>query len=500
MKIVAAQMKHETHSFVNETTPLGSFTFAGEQPPSGKEAKVGCRGQNTALAAFVDFLEKRKIEVLVPVMGEAMPSGPVEDEAFEWFCKQILDAVATGCDGVLLDLHGSMVTQSIADGEGELLARIRKLAPNIRIGVVFDFHATLTDSIAQAADIITLYRTLPHVDMYDTGIRAAGLLLDMIEKKTRPVTCVYRIPLMASLERMDPKDSPLDQIWNQILNLEKKDKVLNIDLSCGHPFTDAAPGGMCLTVTTDNAPDAAAAVANQVLDSLWQVRHDLVETIEPYEITLENALKLPEGPVIMADSGDIPASGGFAQDTSVLKKAMAMGFTDMIAGPFHDPDAVYKMIKAGVGQDITLDLGGKIQAPRLGYKSVPLSVTGRIRAVVDGRITATGPMFRGLTVSIGLMSVLSLNDIDILITEQRIEALDVAVFTHVGLDPSNRKYTLLKSRQHFRAAFEPIARHVVRIAGPGVTNPDFSSFPFCHINRPVFPLEKEAKLKITKLG
>jgi len=500
MKVVVAQMKHETHSFVDTITPLKNFTFAGEAPLSGAEADAACRGQNTALAAFVDVLENKGMDVMVAAMGEAMPSGPVVDQAFEWFCDKILTAVATGCDGLLLDLHGSMVTQSVLDGEGELLKRIRRLAPQIPVGVVFDFHATLTDAIANFADIITLYRTLPHVDMYDTGTRAANLLVNMIQGRIRPVTGVYRIPVMASLERMDPGDFPLNRVWDEIRALEQKDSLLNIDLCCGHPFTDAGPGGICLTITSDNAPDTAAAAANQILNTVWQHRHDLVEVVEPYENMLEKALGLPQGPVIMADSGDIPASGGFAADMSVLKKAMAMGFADMIAGPFHDPGAVQKMIKAGVGQQVTLDIGGRVEAPRLGYRAAPLGVTGRVRAVVDGRITATGPMLKGLTVSIGLMAVLSVADIDILVTEQRIEALDVAVFTHVGLDPVHRKYTLLKSRQHFRAAFEPIARHVVRIPGPGVTNPDFTRFPFCHIHRPIFPLEKQMDFKITVLG
>ncbi|HDP79807.1 MAG TPA: M81 family peptidase [Spirochaetes bacterium] len=500
MKFVAAQMKHETHTFVPVTTPLSRFTFLGGEPPFGPAAAASCRGRNTALSAFVDTVESEGHECVVPVMGEAMPSGPVEDQAFEWFCEKISAAVKEGCDGVLLDLHGSMVTESFQDGEGELLTRIRTIAPRVPIGVALDFHATLTDRIVDNASFITLYRTLPHVDMYDTGARTAKLMLSAIQKKTRPVMAVSRIPLLASLEKMDPKDHPLKEVWDAIHRLEKNQGILNIDLSCGHPFTDVYPGGMGIVVTTDDSPEAGEAAAEEILKLIWGYRHDLVVQVEPYRESLKKALALPEGPVIMADSGDIPASGGFAADMTVLKTAMEMGFKDLIAGPIHDPEAVRRMIQAGVGNELTIDVGGRTEAPLLHYKAEPLSFNGRVRAIVDGRITATGPMLRGLTVSIGLMAVLSTDDMDILITEQRIEALDVAVFTHVGLDPREKKYTLLKSRQHFRAAFEPIARHVVRIAGPGVTNPDFTSFPFRYIDRPVFPLEKDTEFRMNPLG
>ena len=500
MKFVVAQVKHETHSFVPDTTALDQFNAAGALPLSGEEAADAYRHRNCAVSAFIRIIEEQGYDCTVAVAGEAMPSGPVEDEAFEWMCGKILDEVRSGCDGVLLDLHGSMVTQSLDDGEGELLARIRKIRPDLPVGAALDFHATLTDRMLDNCDVITLYRTLPHVDMYDTGARAARMLMDMILGNTRPAMQAIRIPLMAGLEKMDPEDPPLKSVWEKIHELEGREGILNADLSCGHPFTDVYPGGMAAVVVADGSAPLARDTAEAIMTAVWEKKASLVVAPEPYKTTLEKAQAFTRGPVIMADSGDIPASGGFAADMTVLKTAMDMGFEDMVAGPFHDPEAVQKMIRAGVGAELTLDIGGRTSAPLLNYSAAPLSVTGRVRAVVDGRFTATGPMLKGLSVSIGLMAVLSAGSLDILVTEQRIEALDVAVFTHVGIDPERKKYTLLKSRQHFRAAFEPIARHVVRIAGPGVTNPDFSNFPFRNIQRPVFPLDKDADLQLIPLG
>lgn len=502
MKFVIAQMKHETHSFVPETTALSSFNpFSGGGPLTGEAAVAACRGRNSAATGFVDVISAADAEFVVPVVAEAMPSGPVEDEAFEWMCGKIVAAVQEECDAVLLDLHGSMVTQNHADGEGELLKRIRNVAPEIPIGVALDFHCTLTDAIIDHATAITIYRTIPHVDMLETGERAARTILKLLQGKAHPVMAARRIPLMASLEKMDPTAFPMKAVMDRIFALEtESNDILNASLSGGHPFTDCFPGGMTAVIIADGNRRSAEEAAEAVLQLAWQNREGFVERMEPYTETLKQALTLKEGPVIMADSGDIAASGGFAADTAVLEEAMHLGFEDMIAGPFHDPQSLRRMTEAGVGAEVTLDIGGKTAAPLLNYRGDSLRITGRVRALVEGRITATGPMLRGMTVSIGLMGVLCVGSIDILLTEQRIEALDIAVFTHVGLDPRERKYTLLKSRQHFKAAFGPIARHLIRIAGPGVTNPDFSTFPFKHIERPTFPLDPETKLKIVPMG
>lgn len=502
MKFVVAQMMHETHTFIPQTTPLAAFNLSGgSEPPTGETAAGACRGTNSAVAAFIDIIEEAGEEYVTPVIGQAWPSGPVQDEAYEWMCEKITNAVREGCDAVLLDLHGSMAAESYADGEGELLRRIREISPDIPIAVALDFHCVLTDRMMDNATVITAYRTIPHVDMYETGQRAARTLLSMLRQETRPVTGAWRIPLMASLEKMGPQEPPMKDIMDLIRELEEQGGgILNASLAGGHPFTDVFPNGMVAIIVADGDRKIAQHAAEKVLKLAWEKREGFVLKVEPYIETLKKALELSEGPVIMADSGDIAASGGFAADMTVLEEAINLGFEDLVAGPIHDPQSIRRMEKAGVGSEVTLDIGGKTSAPLLNYEGKPLRLSGRVRAIVDGRFKATGPMLRGLTLSIGLMGVLSVGSIDILITEQRVEALDAAIFTHAGLDVRERKYVLLKSRMHFQAAFEPIARHIVRISGPGVTSPDFSEFPFRHVDRPIFPLERDAEYRLVRIG
>ena len=149
------------------------------------------------------------------------------------------------------------------------------------------------------------------------------------------------------------------------------------------------------------------------------------------------------------------------------------------------------MAEAGIGAEVTLDLGGKTDMPALKLTGRPLRVSGRVRALTDGRFTITGPMATGTRVSMGRTAVLETPGIDIVVSERRFEPFDTGCFTHCGIDPARKRYVLIKSRQHFRAGFAPIARHVVLIAGPGVCSSDYDLFPFENLRRPIYPLDPD---------
>jgi len=502
MKFVIAQMKHESHSFMPELVPLKAFNPVGEDTPFENDRAIGAlRGGNSGAAAFIDLAESIGAEYEVPVAGEAWPLGPTEDSAFEYMSGKIIAAVEKGCDGVLLDLHGSMTTPTYRDAEGELLQRIRIAAPGIPIAVSLDFHCTLTPEMIDHATVISIYRTTPHIDMYATGQRAGETLLGHLKGTCRALMTAYRIPLMANLERMGDKTPPMRDLIDMLGQMESEaPDILCAGLSGGHPFTDLAPGGMTAVFVTNDHPAAGEAAAKKLLGAAWEHREGLVYRAEPYRKSLAYAQGLDEGPIIMADSGDIPSSGGFGADMTVLQEAIAMGFEDMIVGPIFDPESADIMFTAGVGGDVTLALGGKMNAPLLDYASTPLRIAGTVKAVSDKPITMTGPMLGGLTISLGKMAVLSTGAMDILVTEKRGEALDLGIFTHMGLDPQTRKYTLVKSRQHYKAAFGPIARHMMWVCGPGPTQPDFAGFRYQHIDRPVFPLDAETQFHLDKLG
>ena len=196
----------------------------------------------------------------------------------------------------------------------------------------------------------------------------------------------------------------------------------------------------------------------------------------------------------MADHGDNTASGGTQDVMSVVEEAMKQGLEDACAGPICDPACVEQMIKAGVGAEVTLELGGKIDMPAMGLKGKPLKVRGKVKAITDGQFTVTGPMATGTTVRMGRTAVLDTGKMQIVVSERRAEPYDLGVFTHCGIDPRRKKYVLIKSRQHFRAGFEPIAKHIVMCDGDGCTASDLKLFKYTRVKRPLYPFDLDMRL------
>jgi microcystin degradation protein MlrC len=495
-------MAQETHTFLPQPASLADFNpLEAGGPREGGEAIAVLRGMHCGAAAFIDLAEGINAEYTVPIAAQAFPGGCTEDSAFEYMGGKIIAAVKKGCDAVMLDLHGSMAARSFPDAEGELLHRIRAIAPEIPIAVALDFHCTITPKMVDNATVISIYRTTPHVDMYETGQRAGSALMRHLNGESEPLMVARRIPLMASLECMSEKTDPMKGLIEMLPQMEKDEPdILVAGLSGGHTFTDVAPGGMTAVFVTDNNPEKGAAAAEKLLEKAWENREALIYRPEPYRKTLEYAKTLNEGPVILADCGDNPSSGGFASDMTVVKAAIEMGFEDMAVGPICDPESAKMMFEAGVGSKVTLALGGKIEVPLLNYRTEPLEIAGTVQAVSDKPITFAGPILKGLKLSLGCMAVLSTGAMEIMVSEKRGEAIEPGVFSHVGIDPKKKKYTLIKSRQHYRAAYGPIARHMMWICGPGPVNPDFAGLPFQHIQRPMFPLDKDVPYQLEKLG
>ncbi len=164
-------MQHETNTFSPLPTVLEAFgSGVGLALPPSAEQAIGIYGAaDFAFAGMLDVARAHGAECVVPITAYAEPSGKVDDDAFDYICDAICDAVRQGCDAVLLDLHGAMVTESFDDGEGELLRRIREIAKGLPIAVALDFHTNLTAVMVDNCDVIDGYRTYPHIDMCDTG-------------------------------------------------------------------------------------------------------------------------------------------------------------------------------------------------------------------------------------------------------------------------------------------------------------------------------------------
>ncbi len=244
-----------------------------------------------------------------------------------------------------------------------------------------------------------------------------------------------------------------------------------------------------MVVVTDNNQKAAQDISNQLADEAWQRRREFVYEAEPLAESVAHAGKLSQGPILLIDHADNCASGGTQDTMAVVAEVMRQDLKDVAVGAIRDPEAVKKLIGAGVGANVTLPLGGKMDMPSIGRKGEPLEVSGCVRHISDGEFIVQGPMYTGVTMHMGKAVVFDTGSIQFVVIENNHEPFDLGMFRSVGIEPTTNRYLLLKSRIHYRAGFKPIAKHIVECSGIGVTGSDYSQFKFEKVRRPIFPLD-----------
>lgn len=486
MRVVIAMFKHETNTFSPVPTPLERFGDGG--PYWGEAALAQYRNTNTPTGAFIDLAEARGAEIATPVAGEAWPSGRVADDAFEKVAGAILAEVDAGCDVLLLDLHGAMATESLDDGEGALLQRLREAHPELPIAVALDLHANVTDAMVRNATAIAGFKTYPHVDMYATGERVGRVVLDAADGACVPRMAWGNRPMIPHIMRQGTDESPMRDLIRSAEGLEAEG-ALAASVFGGFPHADIRDAGLSAIVVTDGRMDRAEGGCARLLDEAWAAREAFVYRSEPLAEAVARAKALADGPVLLLDHCDNCGSGGTQDVMTVIEEVLRQELDDVVVFAVHDPDAVSTMIAAGVGAEVTVPLGGKYAMPSIGLDGRPLDVTGRVQVISDGGYTIQGPMYTGVFVSMGRAVVLNTGRARIVVIERHHEPWDVGCLTSLGIDPMRTRYTLLKSRVHWRAGFWPLARHVIDLAGDGVTTSDYTRLTFDKLRRPIYPLD-----------
>jgi microcystin degradation protein MlrC len=489
MKFLIARLNHETNTFSPVATPLAAF-----DPAYDAQAYQANAGMRTAMAAFIDLAKTVGADCVTPVSAMAYPSGPVQAEAFDALSERIV-AAAPGCDAILLDLHGAMVAQNSPDGEGDLLARVRACAPGVPLGVALDLHGNITPKMVENADVMVGFKTYPHIDMYETGEHVARLVWQMLQGQRRFAVRWQPLPLMSHTLRSTTLAGAMARAVDSARQSEA-DGVPAMTVFAGFSLADIERPGVSVVATVDDSPAGEAlgqAALKRLSDQIWAEREGFVYASEPLDASLARARTLASAasgkPVLLLDHSDNCMSGGTCDTMDVLEAAWRQGLTGIVTGPLCDPQAVAQLVKAGVGAELTVQLGNKVPLTQLGLHKAPVEVRGRVRAISDGRYTVSGPIYTGQTLSMGTAVWLDLGHTQIVVVEQPHEPLDMGVFACVGLDPAACTYLLLKSRMYCRPVFGLIAAGLVECDSPGVTSSDYRLFPFAKVRRPVYPLD-----------
>jgi microcystin degradation protein MlrC len=488
IKVLIAQMEHETNTFSPVLTPWESFGPNG--PYVGQDAYDAMKGTKTPIGAFIDIADELGADVITPVAGFAYPSGPVDGNAYDRFCNLIIDSVKCGCDMIMLDLHGAMVVMDrTLDGEGTLLEKVRLAAPDTPIAVSLDLHANVTRKMVDNADIIVGYKTYPHIDMYETGKLAGELLVKMYRGEISPKLHWDNIPVLAQTLKMNTSEGAMKVYADRAASAEAKEGILASSAFGGFPMADIPEAGMSVIVISNHSDALGQSECRAILDTALARKEEFIWIDAPLEESIAHAKTLADGPILLLDHPDNCATGASQDTMTTLREALQQGLTNIGVGPIRDPEAVDTLITAGIGAKLTVMIGGKTDLPAINHVGEPLELTGTVKNITDGEYTITGPQFTGVRASMGRSVLFDIGDAEIVVTEKLQEPWDTGVFTSVGIDPTKKKYLLLKSRMYFRPVFLPIAKHSVYCAGVGVGSSDWTMFNYKHIRRPIYPLD-----------
>ena len=489
MRLLIAMMKHETNTFSPVPSPLARFT-----PRYGQAAIDAYRGTGSGLGAYLDLATREGAEIVLPIAAGASPSGPVEDTAYKHITDTICEAAAKGgFDGIMLDLHGAMVTESLEDGEGEFLKRLRAIDPITPIAVSLDMHANLYDAMIANATVVTGYRTYPHIDTYETAKLAGEILLRAMRGELNPVMTWRNEPMLPHVMRQGTDDHPNKELQNRCAAMSAEG-ALAASLFTGFPHADITNAGLSAVVVTDGDRKLAEELRDELLGRAWVEREAFVYKLEPLQQSVARAKAMPsaqpgEGPIVLLDHYDNCASGGTMDTTVVLAEILRQGLEDVAAFAIYDPSAVQQAIAAGIGARVTLSIGGKIKMPAIPDESPPLTVIGIVKTISNGRYKNRGPMARGAAMDMGPAVVLDTGASEIVLISRHVEPSDLNCLSSLGIDPLQKRYVMLKSRIHWRAGLGPMAKAVVECAGIGVCTSDYGQLKFDKVRRPIYPLD-----------
>lgn len=479
MRIAVGGFMHESNTFSKLSTDLqrfreGSLTYGPAMLPVWRDAHHEVGGFIEATATF-------RFDLIPLGMAWATPSGPVTDEFFEHFCDTLVTGVRMAKpNGVLIALHGAMVTPRYPSADTEVLRRLRQgIGPNIPMAATLDFHGNICSEMTEYANILVGYQTYPHIDQRQRGLLAAELLIRAVRGQVRPVSAVVAVPLFINLLGQETSRPPMSNLMAQARTEEAKPGMLSVSVMAGFPYADVPNAGASVIAVADGNCELAQEVARQLADQMWGMRELLNVTCPNPGEAVARAIASGRRPVLLIDLGD-NIGGGSTGDSTVLLAELILQQAKGFVVVLHEPTAVAAAMAAGIG--------GKFKA-KVGNE--PIAVRGVVRSLHDGKWTEPEARHGGRrTNDQGPTAVIDLGDSNILVLNSlRTPPFSLGQLTSLGIDPKQANIIVVKAAVAYKAAYQPIAGEMIPVDTPGLTAINPARFTYSRIRRPMYPLD-----------
>jgi len=484
MRIGVVSVMQETNTFCAVRATMEEFV---PHVRRGEEILATYAGTKSGIGGFLDAARAEGLMVVPTYSARATSSGLTDTRTFDSLTAELVEALqaALPVDGVLLALHGAFAAEGVPDADGEIARRVRDVVgPHVPIAVEVDLHANVSRALVDCVDVLVGYDTYPHLDIYERGSEAATLLARRLRGEIRPVLGWAAPPLLLVPQAQFTSQPPMADLLAEAHRLEREPGMLAVTVSGGFCYADVPHAGFSVTAIADADLSRAEAAARHIAALAWGRREDFAVHNLSVEAAVARTVAAPKGPVILVDVGDNIGGGGPGDGTVLLRELLKAGAKGAVVN-ITDPQAVRAAIAAGVGAEVAVTVGGKVD----GRHGPPLPVAGRIRAITDGRYVNKGRFMTGVPVYMGRSVVMEVDGNEMLLTERKTAPFDLEQLRSVGIEPTDRQIIVVKAAIAWRAAYEPIAADIVEVDTPGVTSTDLRAFGFVHLRRPMYPLD-----------
>ena len=467
-RILTAGIAHESNTFIPYLTTEETFVLR-----RGSEA---ISGRNWA-----KLLEDAGMELIPTLHASAGPSGVVSKETYEAFRDEILEGLreAGPVDGIFLDMHGAMHVEGYADAQADFIQQIRKITgEEVIIAASFDLHGNISNEFIEGLNIVSAYRTAPHVDGEETRTRTAGLLVEALKNDLSPRTAHINLPILIPGEKGITSVEPLKSLYESLPEIARMEGLMDASIFVGMPWTDVDRAGMSVQVVAENNqhfPEALAQ-AKSLANAIWTQRANLQFDVSTASIdeAISTALEI-DSTVFITDSGDNITAGAAGDGTLVLERLLEHRVSDAVLAGIVDPEAVEQCVAAGVGAEVELFVGGKID----NVFSKPVPIKGTVIRLP--REQQDSPQAD---------AVLQVDGVTLVLLSGHRAFTDPSHFQAMEIDPLAHKIVVVKEGYLF-PGLRDIAPHAIMALTPGFANQIMEELEYKQVSRPIYPLDPD---------
>ena len=510
-------ISHETNTFSG--VPATYEKFEEAHLLRGQEMIDEYADSEYTIAGYLEMADELGFEAVPLMYAQTGPIGTITKDAYDRLSTEMLGMLRDQgpWDGVLICNHGAAVSEEFPDMDAEFTRAVREIVgPDVPVGVTLDMHANISKETVANTDVCVVWRTCPHLDTRQRGRKCAELIYRTVKGEIKPVQYIEMPPMLVNIVKQFTGQEPMKSLVDDCFEANERDGILDTSISEGYPYADVVEMGMSWIAISDGDADSAEATAKWMAARAWEKRADLNRPVASIEEALTQAREryvgpkpegvenfLPDdgtalaeaepsehshlGPIVLMDVGDNIGGGSSADSTHIMKVAMEMGVEGYLQ-TLYDPEAVQACVAAGVGAEISLDVGGKTDD----MHGEPILVTGTVVNIDEGKYEETRPTHGGFRFYDDGLRV-RFNTVDgmtILLTSRRSGNTAREQMYSMGINPEEYRIVVAKGVSSPRPAYQPIAAEIIIVNSPGVTSADLDTFTFKNRRVPLYPFEE----------